>query len=142
MKIRLLLCLTLLFLMCNSVIWAGEPVQSEKLSKGAINLIKKIAPIYPEEAKKEKISGKVLLDVTINEEGRVSAVKTKESAHPALEKAAIDAVKQWEYVPLQMNGKPTAVITSITINFALDKDRALDKDKALEKERAKDFPAK
>jgi TonB family protein len=119
----LLLSLPLLFLMCNSVIWAGEPVQSEKLSKSAIKLVKKIAPIYPEEARKEKISGIVLLDVTINEEGKVSAVKTKESAHPSLEKAAIDAVKQWEYVPMQMNGKSVAVITTITINFAFAEDK-------------------
>jgi len=123
MKIRLLLSLPLLFLMCNSATWAGEPVQSEKLSKSAIKLVKKIAPIYPEEARKEKISGVVLLDVTINEEGKVSAVKTKESAHPSLEKAAIDAVKQWEYVPMRMKGKSVAVITTITINFAFAEDK-------------------
>lgn len=123
MKTHSLLCLGIIFLICSSLVWAGEPVQSEKLSKGAIKCIKKVAPIYPEEAKKENISGTVVLDVTINQEGKVSSVKTKQSTHPALEKAAIDAVKQWEYVPLQMNGKPTAVITSITINFALDKDK-------------------
>ncbi len=122
MRVQFWVGLGILFLTYSSISHASEPVQSDKISKGAIKLVKKVAPIYPAEAKKEKISGKVMLDVTINEEGKVAAVKVKESSHPALEKAAVDAVKQWEYAPMRINDKPVAVITTITLNFALDQN--------------------
>jgi protein TonB len=38
---------------------------------------------------------------------------------PLLARAAIDAVKQWEYKPYYLNGQPTEVQTQITVNFRL-----------------------
>ena len=34
--------------------------------------------------------------------------------------AAIDAVKQWRYKPYILNGEPTEVSTTITVNFNLN----------------------
>jgi hypothetical protein len=36
-----------------------------------------------------------------------------------LQQAAIDAVKQWQYRPYLLNGVPTEVQTTVTVNFAL-----------------------
>ena len=33
--------------------------------------------------------------------------------------AATDAVRQWVYQPVQLNGQPTAVVTTIEVNFTL-----------------------
>ena len=41
------------------------------------------------------------------------------TGHPMLASAAIDAVKQWQYKPYLLNGKPIAVDTQITVNFTL-----------------------
>jgi protein TonB len=38
---------------------------------------------------------------------------------PMLDQAALDAVQQWEYTPPLVNGKPTSVIVTVTINFTL-----------------------
>ncbi len=121
MNTRFLLPVSLFFLSFSCIGLAGEPVLLGENS--AIKIIKKVAPAYPAEAKKKHITGKVVLDVTVNEQGKVSATKTKESADPSLEKAAIDAVKQWEFDPVKVNGKPVAVITTITLNFALDTEK-------------------
>ena len=123
MNTRILLFVSLFVFSFSCVGLAGEAVRLEENSRGAVKITKKVAPAYPADAKEKHITGKVVLDVTVNEQGKVIATKTKESAHPSLEKAAVDAVKQWEFDPLKMDGKPTAFITTITLNFALDKDK-------------------
>jgi len=34
-----------------------------------------------------------------------------------LDQAALDAVRQWEYTPALLNGKPVPVVINVTINF-------------------------
>jgi TonB family protein len=58
----------------------------------------------------------VVLDATINPQGKVQALKTV-SGNPVLARAALDAVRQWHYRPYQLNGKPVTTDTQITINF-------------------------
>jgi TonB family protein len=119
MKSRFLFSLALFFLFLSCTNWAAEPVRVQKNSI-SIEITKQVAPKYPVEAKKNHITGQVVLDATVNELGKVIAVKATKSADPQLEAAAIEAVKQWEYAPLKMKGKAVSFITSIEVNFALD----------------------
>jgi TonB family protein len=89
---------------------AGEP---------AIKLLKKVNPIYPEEAKKGKITGEVVLEVRIGKAGKVTEAKAVKSPDESLSKAAVDAVRQWEYEPVTKNGKAVEVKCSVTVNFRL-----------------------
>jgi protein TonB len=41
-------------------------------------------------------------------------------ADPGLIKAAMDAVRQWQYQPTLLNGVPVQVVTTITVAFRLD----------------------
>jgi protein TonB len=122
MKVRLLYFLGLFVLLLSAVLFAEEPVRVKGSSK-AVTILKKVPPAYPAEAKKEKVQGKVVLDVTIDKQGKVMAVKTVETAHPALEEAAVTAIKQWEYAPIIMDGKAVSVIATVTINFALEEGK-------------------
>jgi protein TonB len=36
---------------------------------------------------------------------------------PALDQAALDAVRQWEFEPPLLNGKPSAIMMTTTISF-------------------------
>jgi protein TonB len=36
-----------------------------------------------------------------------------------LDNAALDAVRQWEFTPTLINGVPTKVIMTVTVNFTL-----------------------
>jgi periplasmic protein TonB len=123
MSNRLLSSMVLYFFFLCSLNWAAEPVRVQKNSI-SVEITRQVAPRYPVEAKKNHITGPVVLDATVNELGKVTEVKATKSADPLLEAAAIEAVKQWEYTPLKMKGKPISFITSITINFALDADKA------------------
>ena len=89
----------------------GGNVQNSKL-------IQKIDPIYPELAKRARVSGIVLLQVTVDEQGRVGEIKLIRG-HPLLNQSAIDAVGQWRYSPTLLNGEPVPVIATVTVNFVL-----------------------
>ena len=56
----------------------------------------KIAPAYPELAKKLNVSGSVKLEVLVGPTGSVKSVKAL-GGHPLLVDAAVLAVKQWKY---------------------------------------------
>jgi len=79
-------------------------------------LIHKVNPVYPEQAQKIRLSGNVMLEVTVNEDGFVSDVRVI-SGHPLLREAAIEAVKQWQYRPTLLNGKAVPIIATITVVF-------------------------
>jgi TonB family protein len=68
-------------------------------------LISKVTPLYPPAAEKEHLSGDVVMDVTLKEDGRVAQVNLI-NGDPLLAEAATSAVKQWRYQPLVVEGKP------------------------------------
>ncbi len=82
-------------------------------------IIEKVSPKYPEEAKKAKVMGKVIVEATVDTDGRVAEAKVVNEADARLAQAAIDAVKQWKFKPIQKDGKPVKVKTTVTLNFQL-----------------------
>ena len=75
-------------------------------------------PVYPPDAKAAGVQGSVVLHAIISKEGAVDSLKVL-SGSDELAGAAIDAVRQWTYKPYLLNGEPTAVETTITVNFQL-----------------------
>jgi TonB family protein len=81
-------------------------------------LSRKIDPIYPSEARVQRLEGAVMLDALVGEDGNVREVAVT-SGPPLLAKAAVQAVKQWRYQPFLLNGKPVSIHNQITIQFKL-----------------------
>ncbi len=81
-------------------------------------LIHKVAPVYPPEARRKRISGTVVLTAFIGKEGSIEDLKPI-SGPEELVPAAVGAVQQWRYRPYVFNGEPVAVQTTITVNFIL-----------------------
>ena len=71
----------------------------------------RVAPTYPEIAKRMKIGGVVRLSVTVDAEGKVTDVKSISGNH-ALASAAEDAVRRWKFAP----GAGEAVV-DVDVNF-------------------------
>jgi TonB family protein len=80
------------------------------------NLIHKVNPTYPDEAKATHTKGTVVLHVVLATDGTPKEVQLV-SGDPVLGKAAIDAVRQWQYRPTLLNGNPVEVDTTISIEF-------------------------
>jgi TonB family protein len=91
---------------------------SQGVSRGL--LIKKVQPVYPQNALAMRVEGSVELMAMISKTGEIAQVKVL-SGNLQLTKAATDAVKQWKYKPYLLNGEPVEIQTEITINFKLPK---------------------
>ena len=90
---------------------SSHVMQGQRISGGPM-------PVYPPEAKKKGIQGTVLIDATINKEGKVSALHVT-SGPPMLRDSALTAVKQWVYRPFLLNGEPVEVETTIHVVYSL-----------------------
>ena len=74
------------------------------------------APITPPEAVQANLRGVVIVEIVIGADGAVRDAKVLRSV-PPLDKAALDAVRQWRYEPTLLNGMPVPVIMTVPVNF-------------------------
>ena len=78
-----------------------------------------VAPAYPDIARSARITGIVILEALIAEDGTVRDVKVLRSVR-LLDAAAVDAVRQWRFTPTLLNGVPVPVIMTVTVAFNLN----------------------
>lgn len=86
--------------------------------EGLPRKIKDVKPVYPQIAMAARVAGVVIIDVTIGPDGRVTDAKVLRS-QPLLNQAALDAVRQWVFEPVLLNGAPTSVVKTVTVDFQL-----------------------
>jgi len=75
-----------------------------------------VPPVYPSEAKRQGIHGIVVLEVTIDPWGRAGDVRILRSV-PALDRAAIEAVRRWTFTPTCLDGRAVAVAMTVAVPF-------------------------
>lgn len=85
------------------------------------NLIKKVQPVYPAPAKSAGLQGTVELEALISGEGVPTELRVISSPGDDLTESALEAVRQWRYKPVLLNGQPVAVVTDIVVNYTLSK---------------------
>jgi protein TonB len=73
-------------------------------------------PIYPTLAKQARISGVVVIEAIIDEEGKVTGMRVV-SGHPLLVPAALSAVAKRKYEPTILDGDPTPIDLRVEITF-------------------------
>ena len=102
------------------VVLTPKPSAPIRVSEGAslANLIHKVVPVYPPLARQARVSGTVRLQGVIAKDGTIQQLQIL-SGHPMLTRAALDAVRQWVYRPMLLNGDPVEVITGIDVIFTL-----------------------
>lgn len=71
----------------------------------------KVAPVYPDLARRMKISGAVKVQVTVAPNGTVKDTKVV-GGHPLLANAVIDAVRKWHY-----EARPQASTETLEFRF-------------------------
>jgi TonB family protein len=81
-------------------------------------LLVKVNPVYPPEAKAQRIQGLVQLQAILGKDGKVENLEVL-NGDPLLAVAALDAVRQWQYQTTLLNGNPVEVVTQIDVNFTL-----------------------
>jgi len=92
-----------------------KPVSGGVLNGTALSLP---SPVYPESAKRMRTSGLVVVEVVLDETGKVvSAVAT--SGPTTLRDAAISAAMKARFSPTKLSGQPVKVSGTINYKFAL-----------------------
>ena len=81
-------------------------------------LLHRVEPVYPDVAAMAHLGGIVILEATVGTDGCVESVRVLRSRHPLLDKASQEALIQWKYSPLMLNGTPAAFILTVTFSFA------------------------
>jgi TonB family protein len=82
--------------------------------------IRHVAPVYPADAQRSRTQGVVIIETVISRDGLVGSMRIVRSAGPALDKAVMDAVGQWEFTPTRLYGIPVAVVMTVTVAFSLN----------------------
>jgi len=98
---------------------AASPPPSKPPAPSVISpavAIAKITPNYPEAARRMRIKGTVVLDLSIDTSGKVTHA-TVISGDSVLASAATDAVMRWKYRPALVNGKAVASTARVSFVF-------------------------
>jgi TonB family protein len=75
------------------------------------------APHYPADARRNHVSGSVVLAARIGGDGRIHSLRIVSAPTTDLAVASIVAVRTWTYTPFLLGGKPTDIETQVTVNF-------------------------
>lgn len=79
---------------------------------------------YPQEAVRQGIQGRVLVDFVIDEKGRVTDVRAVRSSHPLLEEEALRVIKASpDWKPGRVRGKKVKSQISLNVEFRLEKKK-------------------
>jgi len=82
--------------------------------------VRTVPPDYPDELRREGVSGLVMVKCTIDEHGNVTTAEVEKSSNGAFEKPAVTAVKKWKFKPAKQDGAPIAIKVSIPIKFVFE----------------------
>ena len=99
------------------------PTPPKPVRLSAVDMPRKlhdVAPIYPEIARRTGVEGVVIIEAVIATDGGVRDARVLRS-QPLLDRAALDAVRQWRYAPTRVNGVAVPVIVTVTVQFRLQR---------------------
>jgi protein TonB len=85
-------------------------------SEQDVHILQRVAPSYPPIAKQIHLSGTVVVDMNVNEEGSVDNASVV-SGNPILGGGAVAAAKHWKFAPVMDDGKPVKATVRIAFKF-------------------------
>lgn len=100
----------------ETVYFVPAPPEMEDFQSSRI--ISKVKPVYPEIARLAKVQGTVRFKTIIGTDGAVQNLEL-ESGPTMLAQAAIEAIRQWTFLPATRNGNPVEDTIHIDVSFTL-----------------------
>ena len=96
----------------------------------APQVIYKVEPEFPEEARKKKVSGITKVQFIVDVDGKPTNLRVAKSAADdlnkkfqkiglAIDKKAMEAVSQYKFKPASFHGKPVPVQVNVEVNFQI-----------------------
>jgi protein TonB len=83
-----------------------------------------VAPVYPADALRKKLSGEVRVQITVGIDGKVKDATVLGANPPGVfDQAALDAVRKWRYKPIEVDGETVGASFKTTIIFQPERTR-------------------
>ena len=81
----------------------------------------RLRPIYPEQGRIYRAGGRVILDVVLDQDGKVVAVVVKRAVpgFPSFARSVVDAVCGMRYLPATQSGAPVQSVIEYSSTFEL-----------------------
>jgi TonB family protein len=97
----------------------GTCVEAQVAPARSPRRVKDVKPVYPAESLSAGDEGWVIVDLTVAPSGSVTDAHVIGSKCPALNEAALTAVRAWQYEPLRINGVASTFQVTATVPFRL-----------------------
>ena len=83
-------------------------------------ILTRVEPVYPQAAAAMGLAGRVVVELVVDETGRVESARVVQSSSPIFEEAALYAVRRWTFTrPLDKAGQQVACYLTVTVSFRL-----------------------
>lgn len=79
--------------------------------------VRTVPPVFPEEMRRDGVSGVVTVSILIDEKGNVTEPKVVKTSHEAFSQPAMDALAKWKFKPAKQAGEAVAMRVNIPIQF-------------------------
>jgi TonB family protein len=95
---------------------ASRPAMLTQSNLEPVQVLKRVAPVYPAIAKQRRLSGVLVVQATVGKDGKISNLELV-SGPPVFRDAAFEALKQWQFKPATLNGQAIDQSTQIKLAF-------------------------
>jgi periplasmic protein TonB len=82
-------------------------------------VLREVKADYTEEARRRGLTGEVVLEIVVQRDGSVGDVKLLHGLDKGLDERAIQAVRQWRFVPADRMGVAVDVVVEVGVEFKL-----------------------
>ena len=77
-----------------------------------------VVPVYPADADRQRVSGKLRLQLKLQADGRVSDIEVLSATPPGVfEESALQAFREARFSPAQKNGRPVRALVQIEVVY-------------------------
>lgn len=103
---------------------SGEPGEDPEVKRVGGDVLRpeilfQTKPEYPEAARRARAQGTVIVEAIIDEAGCVRAVRVLEEVSHGLTESAVQAVRNWVFLPATLAGEPVKVYYVLTVNYSV-----------------------
>lgn len=85
-------------------------------------IVYRVPPRYTAAARQGRLTGTVVLELVIDEQGRLRSPKVLKSVDSGLDFAALESIRQWRFQPATLQGQPIAVYYVLTVRFKIQEN--------------------
>jgi protein TonB len=80
--------------------------------------LREVVPVYPDEADRQRVSGKLRLQLKLQADGRVSDIEVLSATPPGVfNESALQAFRDARFSPAQKNGRPVRSLVQIEVVY-------------------------